>query len=99
MMRDLGGSKARRGGDEAIAFPGPKIPRVYSQVIWSWGHRRTHAHTHASGGGAETKKKESYTACQVHTNHAQRKCKITQTSKIDDTATHKAAHIINQQQL
>ena len=51
---------------------------------------RTHTRTPA-GGGAETKKKESYTACQVHTNHAQRKCKITQTSKIDDTATHKAA--------
>ena len=59
MRRDLGGSKARRGGDEAIAFPGPKIPRVYGQVIWSWGHRRTHAHTHASGGGQKRRKKKA----------------------------------------
>jgi len=32
-------------------------------------------------------------------SNAQRRRKITDTSKIDDTATHKAADIINQQQL
>jgi len=66
VMRDLGGSKARRGGDEAIAFPGPKIPRVYGQVIWSWGHRRTHAHTHASGGGRNEEKRKLHSVSSAH---------------------------------
>jgi len=35
------------------------------------------------------------TKCQKHTNNAQRKRKITQTLKIDDTVTHKVAHKIN----
>ena len=40
-------------------------------------------------------RKKRHITCQMHTNYAQRKRKITKTLKRDDTVTNEVAHVIN----